>query len=302
MELIDNLKPLSENLFWVQAPGKGKFPLCNGFLITGNETILVDAGMGSDVIKEIDKWRRIDCLLVSHSHPDHILFWHLLNDRKILMPRETPDSITDLMDLGIRLTGTPEKAIHWKKRTGDELGLHAMRLPDGRFQNGDIIDAEEIRLEAIHAPGHLNDHYCFLVHDSGIMLTTDIDFGSFGPWYGNPESDLDLFKNSIRMIQERSLSMVCSSHKSPIAKAEVQNAFDRYLSIFDRHKKLVFDLCIKVLSLEEMVCSSPFYRNRMQNKAVQNIFEEAMIQKNLDLLIKEGAIRKEGDKYIQSGY
>jgi glyoxylase-like metal-dependent hydrolase (beta-lactamase superfamily II) len=299
MTINQALFPLSENLFWVESPSKGRYPFCNGFLITGRETFLIDAGIGEELIKEIDAWRRIDCLIISHSHPDHFLFWHHLKDRRILMPRETPDSIVDLMALGIRFAGSPENAVHWKKRVADEFGLKPMRLPDGRFKDGDIIDAGGIKLEAIHAPGHLNDHYCFLVHDSGVLLSTDIDFESFGPWYGNPESDISRFKKSVLKISKLPYTRVCGSHKPPLEKAAAPAAFDRYYKIFRRHQQQVFDLCEKPSPLHTIIDASPFYRNKMPNKILQEIFEGRMIRKNLELLEREGLVEKPGGIYRQ---
>jgi len=295
MEPTDKIIPIAENLFWIKPPGKGKFPFCNGFLITGNETVLIDAGIGEQMIKTIDAQKRIDSLVISHSHPDHFFHWYLLKDRHIFMPRETPDVIQDLMQLARRLTKTEENAIHWKKRIGDVLGVRALRLPDSRFEDGDIIDFGEIKLEAIHAPGHLDDHYCFLVRDAGILLTTDIDFDSFGPWYGNPESNIALFKQSIEKVRRYPFEMVISSHKPPIKKEDAQQAFDAYLAIFDRQQKLILDQCVQPKSVLEMVKNSPIYHNKLDDIKIQRIFEERMIRKILADLSDAGLIEQSGE-------
>ena len=296
MDLIDNVIPLARNLFWVSAPGKGKFPFCNSFLITGRDTVLIDAGINEKTIREIDRQRRIDALLITHSHPDHILNWHVLKDRRIIMPAETPDVITDLIQLGIRFTGSEENAYHWRKRVADELGLQPMRLPDDRFKDGDMIDTGGYRLQAIHAPGHLDDHYCFLF-EGAVLLTTDIDFSSFGPWYGNPESDIVQFKKSIEKVRSIPFHLACSSHKSPVQVKDAPQAFSDYLAGFDRHAKLIWDQCETPISLAELIQVSPIYRNKMPNLTVQRIFEGAMMKKQLDLMVQEGQVEKNGETY-----
>jgi glyoxylase-like metal-dependent hydrolase (beta-lactamase superfamily II) len=297
MEPTDSIIPLAENLFWLKAPGRGKFPYCNGFLITGTETVMIDAGLGEKRIREIDSRQRIDRLVISHSHPDHILRWHLLKDRHLMMPQETPDEIGDLLQLGIRFTGTEEKGRQWREKVADGCGLKPMRLPDSRFSDGDLIDFGGIKLQAIHAPGHLNDHYCFFVPDSGILLSTDIDFDSFGPWYGNPESDIDLFKQSVQKVREYPFEWVCSSHKSPISKKDAQQAFDDYLAIFDRQQQLILDQCSEPKTVTTMVENSPIYHNKMPDRLVQMIFEENIIRKILTQLSRQGLVEEKNGIY-----
>lgn len=299
MERTDNLEPLAKDLFWVKAPGNGKFPFCNGFLLTGDDTVLVDAGLGSDTILELDKKYRIDTLLISHSHPDHIMSWHCLDDRKIVMPNETPEVICDLDKLGFRFTGTVEKAKSWKARVADGLGLKPMRLPDERYSSGDTVGNDRVALEAIHAPGHLNDHYCFFHRESKTLLSTDIDFDSFGPWYGNPECSIELFKQSIETVRSFPYQTVCSSHKPPMNREMGEIAFEAYIALFDTQKERVLKLCDTPKTLEELIACYPFYRDKMKDKKVQAIFEEMLIYKNLELLLNEEKIAQKGNQYVR---
>lgn len=301
MQLTDFLTPLGKNTFWVEAPGKGRYPFSNGFLITGKETILIDAGIGEERIREIDAVHRIDSLIISHSHLDHLLHWPRLNDRRILIPRETPDGFTDLMELGIRFTGSRELAIPWIKRVTETLDYRPLREPDGRYHHNEIIDNGTVKIEAIHAPGHLSDHYCFFIHGDDVLLSTDIDFESFGPWYGNPESDIETFRESIRMIRKLPYTRVCGSHKPPLKQEEAPKAFDRYLELFDERQNSIYDLCAEPRSLQELISASPFYRDKMPNKTLQDIFEKQMINKNIDILLRENRIEQTGERFQQTG-
>ena len=198
----DLLKRLEGDVYFVPGEGKGGFPSCHGFLLMGNETVLIDAGMAEATIREIDRKKRIDILLITHPHPDHIRHGHLLDDRHILMPMETPDSVTDLRLLGERFMGNLDDGILWARFVHDEFGVRALRLPDGRFGDGDVLTIGGAELEAFHAPGHLDDHYCFLERKTGTLITTDIDLTFFGPWCGNPEADLKTFRESIMKVMK----------------------------------------------------------------------------------------------------
>ncbi len=294
---IHFLQPVAKDLWLVHGPENGRFPHCNGFLMIGDRTVLVDAGIGAERIGEIDRRTRIDTLIISHSHPDHILSWHVLNDRQLLLPAQTPVSVGDLRLLGQRFVEDRKEAQYWTWVASSRLGIHPMRRPDHQFVDGEVLDFGSIQLQAIYAPGHLDDHYCFLEKRSGTLFSIDIDFTGFGPWYGNPEGDIHRFRESVSMIRNLPYRQICASHKLPIALTDADDAFDRYLKAFDRQKAAVFDLCRKGMDLTAMVKNSPLYRNRMPDSRLQQIFETQMIRKNLALLLEEGRIVEKNGNY-----
>jgi len=295
-ESRDDVIRLSDKFYLIQGPNQSCFPFCNGFLLTGQNTALIDAGLGEAKINEIDKLMRIDILIISHSHPDHILAWHVLKDRHILLPRETPEAVKDLKLLGRRFTSTAERAEHWVRRIGDDLGIQPLQDPDGRFCDGELLEVGDAKLEAVHAPGHLNDHYCFIEQRSGILLTTDIDFGSFGPWYGNPECDIELFEQSVKKVMKIPHRQACSSHSLPI-KENTTEKFESWLAVFRLHRKKILELCEFPRTIEQIVAESPFFRDRFLDKVTQNMFEEQMVQKNLAMLVRDGLLEVSHGKY-----
>lgn len=289
--------PIADGIWLINGPAKGRFPHCNGFLLHGDRTVLVDAGIGSERIREIDNRLRIDVLLISHSHPDHILAWHVLTDRQLYLPVQTPESAGDLRQLGQRFVADRKDANYWTWVAESQWGIHPLRQPDHHFNDGDILEFGSLRLQAIHAPGHLEDHYCFMETTSQTLFSIDIDFTGFGPWYGNPEGDIERFRASVIMLQTLPFNQICSSHKLPVAKPDAGDAFARYLNAFDRQRGLVFDLCKKRADLETMVRESPFYKNRMPDSTLQRIFETQMVRKNLDLLIRDRRIIEVNGRY-----
>ena len=180
--------------------------------------MLIDAGIGARRIAVIDSRLPIDTLLISHPHPDHILAWHALADRELLLPAQTPDSVFDLTLLGRRFVQGEADAAYWTRTVKTRWGIHPLRAPDRRYEDGQVLDFGAIQLRAIHAPGHLIDHYCFLETESKTLFSIDIDFTGFGPWYGNPESDLDLFRASIAKLQSLPFTRICASHKPPLPR------------------------------------------------------------------------------------
>lgn len=297
-ENISHISKICENIYLVEAPERGQFPYSHSFLFTGEENILLDAGTDEELIKRIDREIGIDTLVISHSHPDHIRRWSVLAHRKLLLPEETPDSVYDIESLGERYVGTRERGLHWVDAIGKRLGIEPLRRPDGRFGNGDMLDNGTCRIEAIHAPGHLDDHYCFFEHNSGTLFSTDIDFTGFGPWYGNPEGRIRPFIDSVKKVMNFRYRRVCTSHKAPY-EGNATGRFEAFLAAFCRQKNEVLALLGSGKTLEELVAISPFYRNRFFDIRIQNYFEEHMIAENLAILIDDELVREVGGVYHQ---
>ena len=293
----NQIQKITDNIYLVMAPKKGQFPYCNGFLFTGDENILIDAGADEDLILRIDKEIGIDTLVISHSHPDHIRRWYILSHRRLLLPAETPDSVFDLDRLGERFTGTREKGLLWADVIGKKLELKPLCEPHGRYSDGDIFDTGRARIEAIHAPGHLDDHYCFFEHETGTLISTDIDFSSFGPWYGNPEGRVKPFINSVKKIMAIPYSRVCTSHKHP-HEGDASVRFHAFLESFNRQKNEVYASLGSGKTLDEITLGSPFYKNRFMDPAIQYAFEEHMSLENLSILIEEGRVVDENGYFI----
>ena len=295
-EEMDYIHELVENFYFVQGDGRGLFPHCNGYLLTGEETVLIDTGIGKGKIREIDEKSRIDVVIITHSHPDHILNWDLLKDRHLLLPQQTPDAVHDLELLGQRFAGTLEGGARWVEVIGRGLGLLPLREPNGRFADGDLLKVGGAELEAIHAPGHLDDHYCFLDRKSGILITADIDFSSFGPWYCNPEADIELFRANIRKLMALPYSRACSSHNTPM-KGRAISEFEAFMAGFERHRRTVLELCHPSTTVEEITAISPFFKGRIPDEVIQRTFEGNMIKKILTLLVRDGAVEESEGRF-----
>lgn len=294
----NEITKLCENIYFIPGENGGRFPSCHGLLFTGSETVLIDAGIGESRIQEIDRTRRIDVLIITHSHPDHIRHWYLLHDRVLMLPRETPEVVMDLDLLGQRFMGSKDLAKEWV-RWVRSFGVRALREPDRRYGEGDIVELAGFKLEAFHTPGHLMDHYCFFEKTTRTLFTTDIDLTSFGPWYGNPEANIEAFQDDVKRVMALPSERVCSSHKLPIT-GRAQGYFEAFLESFSRQRQAVLDLCDQPVSFEDLVAASPYYRNGFPAKILQKGFEGTMIRKNLDILLRDGLVEDRQGRYLRT--
>jgi len=122
----------------------------NAVLVTGDRTVLVDAGSEFDAVAEVrERDAALDALVLTHTHPDHI--------------GNTAD-LADAFDVDV-----------WGFDPDHEL-------VDRAIDDGQTVQFGDHDYEALHTPGHRDDHLCFHAAGPGVLFAGDLVFanGSFG--------------------------------------------------------------------------------------------------------------------------
>jgi len=280
---------ISDRVFFIKGEFNGKFPYCNVLIV---DDVLIDSGAGQRIIEGL--LGRVSTLILTHLHPDHASGAWMFNlaRKRVLSPAGFK---TDLDSISQRFM-TKKLSELWKKVIAESIGMKSFKSE--KYNEG-IITQKPVEIEAIHAPGHTKDHHVFLI-DQKIMYGADIDLTEFGPFYGNPEGDISEFEKSIKRILTYDIEIFVSSHFDPIfGKDEIERRITNYLSFFKkREEKLIDLLSEKPRTLQELVKLSPIYGGRKKfAKEILDFFEENMIQKHLDRLVKEGNVKRAGNLF-----
>ncbi len=122
----------------------------NVFLVTGDRTVMVDAGSGFDVVAAArEHTDDLDALILTHTHPDHV---------------GNVGQVVEAFDVDV-----------W----GFDESLDAV---DHGIADDETVQMGDHDYRAIHTPGHKNDHLCFYAADPGILFAGDLIFanGGFG--------------------------------------------------------------------------------------------------------------------------
>jgi len=156
----------------------------NVFLVTGERTVLVDAGSGFDVVGKIrDRVDHIDAVVLTHTHPDHV---------------ENLEAVTDAFKVDVR-------------------GFD----PDVPGVDHELTDEATITLgdddyTVLHTPGHKDDHICLYSAESRILFAGDLIFenGGFGRTdleEGNRELLIESISRLLDTVEE-DLSAIHAGH------------------------------------------------------------------------------------------
>ena len=295
-ENMSMLTEVAKNIFLVAAENNGRFPYCHGVLVTGRLTALVETGCGAGILAAVEEKFRPDRIILSHGHPDHCSGSWLFPPERIWAPRERREETGDVRRMAERFV-REEIREYWIASMREEPGLRDFKAQN-HFSGGHRFDFGGITMEAVHAPGHTDDHYCFYFPAQKIMFTTDIDLTPFGPWYGNPESDIDRFVRSIRTVRGYEMATVISPHLGVIRDG-IRERFDAFLGVIREREEKILRFLRSPRNMSDFVEAALIYRKYSYREPIMRYLEAQMVGKHLDRLIIRGRVGRKGDRYYR---
>lgn len=143
----------------------------NVFLVTGEQTALVDTGANFDVVERIHEHTdTLDAVVLTHTHLDHV---------------DNLEAVLTAFDVDV-----------WGYNESFDGVDHGL-------EDGESIRMGDHDYVAYHTPGHKDDHLCLYAEDPQVLFAGDLVFqnGSFGRT-DLPEGDRATLIESIdRMLE-----------------------------------------------------------------------------------------------------
>ena len=295
--ILSTLKEVDKNIYLVEGKNKGRFPFCHSVLITDKITALIETGCGRNRLVDIEKKFTPDMVIYSHGHPDHCAGSSFFPPERLWGPEECKETNGDIPRMAERFV-KPDLKGDWISFMRETPELRDFKVGN-YFGREHVFDFGDTVMEAVFAPGHTDDHYCFYLPHEKIMLTTDIDLTSFGPWYANPESDIDAFIDSIERVKSYDIETVVSSHLGVI-RDDIHERFDQFLSVFKERDEKILEFLSSPRSMDDFVDKALIYQKYPYGASILRFFEAEMISKHLDRLMSEGLLTKKDGKFFRA--
>jgi len=297
------VKPLlddSEKIFFIEGERNGRYPYSNSLLI---DDCMFDTGISSGYLRKLKRMKfPINNVVTSHWHEDHISGARLLEDAKYfchVKDKPLVENIDKYFKTYYGIIGTPAEKLF------DSI-LEGLRLKDIKvdvpINDNDLIQiGNNYKIKVIHTPGHSAGHCCFLEVNSKVAFLADIDFTSFGPWYGGIDSNLIEFEESIAKLKQYDIEIAVTSHKGVFqGKKLVREKLDEYQGIIDQRDDLILENLSesKPTQIEELTNKNIIYKFYSEFGAYETIAEKIMLEKHFEKLIKKNVVKQVKNGYV----
>ncbi len=175
----------------VLAPNPGPFTLegTNTWIVGRTPSLVIDPGPDdAGHLREVaSSAGPIAAILLTHQHPDH-----------------APGAA------GLaRLTGAPVRS----------FGAPSAERP---IRDGEVFVGGDVRLEAIHTPGHTSDHVAFRDAAASILFTGDAVLGRGTSVIDPPDGDLTDYLASLHRMLDLAPAVICPGHGPTVWHAEAK--------------------------------------------------------------------------------
>jgi glyoxylase-like metal-dependent hydrolase (beta-lactamase superfamily II) len=170
--------------------------------------------------------RRVDSLLVTHHHEDHMGAAGLLGERRGLVPRILPAGVERLE------RGFPQEAYR-RLAWGRPPRVRALALEAE-------ASAGPFRFEVIPTPGHSPDHACFFERGRGWLFTGDL-FLAERLRYLRDDEDLSALIASLNAVARLPVTRVFCAHRGPVhdGPAALRRKAERLSALRERVRELL---------------------------------------------------------------
>jgi glyoxylase-like metal-dependent hydrolase (beta-lactamase superfamily II) len=269
-------------------------------LVDDRVRAVIDAASDESRLLFFKKQNRIDYLITSHAHEDHLVYNYLFPESTFWAhPLDAPH-FEDVKSLADCYGDMPSEAFQkWCNFFVTECHYVARKV-DRFLEDGRIMDFGETRMEVIHTPGHTEGHCGFYFPQEKILFTADLDLTRVGPYYADRTSDIEKTIRSLERIKTYPAEIFLTAHGKGIYEGDPAH-IDRYLSmIFSREERLIDFLRQGAKSLEEITAEGIIYGKNPAFLGAWDltISERMMIAKHLARLIRLGGLRKEDNLYF----
>ncbi len=182
---------LSERLRRITAPNPGPMTDAgtNTYILGEEQVAVVDPGpMEQSHIDAIldGVGDKIKWIVATHTHPDH-----------------SPAVVPLAKATGAQVVGM----------LADDIAFQdATFAPDWHMKHDEVICGDNFTLRAIHTPGHVSNHLCFLLEEEGVLLAGDHIMNGSTVVIVPPGGNMKAYIESLQLLENYPLQKIGPAH------------------------------------------------------------------------------------------
>ena len=294
-----------------------RFPYSNTLFINDEMKAVIDTGAGEAPLSELKQNKRIDLVINTHFHFDHIAYNYLFSDSANLINERESKCFRDRRNIGVNLgieeVYGSEEVDRWLNRISHPDTRQSPYSPqnnhkwwlsttrfDGDYPWGHVFDFGKTKMHVIAAPGHSEGFCCMYFPDDGIVYVADIDLTSFGPWYGGTDGNIELFIESCRRIEILDAETYITGHEAGILKKrEFQTGLDIFLEKINERDYRVLAALKEPVTLEDIAGQGLIYGRKYHVDEWVYMWNYLMTKKHVERLVRLGQATQNDNTFVQ---
>lgn len=293
-----NLTEDHDSLYFIQGKNRARYPYSNSLLL---DKYLIDTGISGKYLRKLKRIYKIEHVIISHWHEDHISGNQLLRDAQFYCHVLDKPIIEDINKM-IRYYNIEHETVGQElEKMFNLLGMKDTPI-NKTIEDNEIIEINDsLRLKVLHTPGHTAGHCAFIELSSKVGFLGDIDLTSH-PYYGNIDANLIDFEQSIQRLLNIDFEIVVTGHRDPIlGKLIIKEKLRKYYSIImDREERILTEFSERSspINPSDLRSKNLIYNKYTLFKDFEILAEEIMIEKHFNKLESTNKIRFNGKGYI----
>jgi glyoxylase-like metal-dependent hydrolase (beta-lactamase superfamily II) len=210
---------------------------------------------------------RIRWIVCTHTHPDHSPAWQAVHEAT-----------------GAEVIGASP---------ADDMFQDDTFKPDREVQHDQLLSTEEFTLRAVHTPGHVSNHFCFLLEEEQMLFAGDHIMNGSTVVIVPPSGDMKAYIESLQLLLRYPLHLIAPGHGEVMEDSRavvewlVNHRLQREHKVIDGLRKIgrsTLDQLVKVVyddvdvGLHEMAKLSllaHLIKLRRENRAIQHEVDDS---------------------------
>ena len=276
----------------------GKYPDGNSLLVSGTEeTVVIDPSLS--LIPRRAGLPRVDRVVNSHCHEDHVAGNHLFPDAPWhLHVLDLPGirSVDGIMAI-YGFDGEVDRAF---RQVVVEKFHFTPRADAVAYREGDVFELGRTRVRVIHAPGHTRGHCVLHVEPEDVLYLGDIDLSSFGPYYGDAWSSLVDFERTLALVRDVEARWYATFHHIGLldGRAAFLERLDRFAAVIASRESRLLEFLGVPRTMDEVAAHRFVYRPGDPVPYAEPVERRSMGQ-HVERLVAAGRVREvEPGRYL----
>ncbi len=187
---IPVLRVLGNNAGPMTGPGT------NSYIVGSDRLAVVDPGPADAEhiarLLDIIDGRPVEAVFVTHTHGDH-----------------SPGTALLLRHIDTQVVGLPAP-----QGSGQDPSF----TPSRRYEDGESIGCADFAIKLLHTPGHVSNHFCFLLKGEGVLFTGDHILEGTTPVILPPDGNMRDYLNSLQRLKSETLRFIAPAHGRVMSK------------------------------------------------------------------------------------